>query len=94
VNRGLIPDYITGLPIEIFALAIRERKPALGISQKHGHGIWMRMHGRFFTGTVVRFQHSDPIVLESHCVMFRIHLCRVLRPQIHRSARQRDDCYN
>src|SRR6476646_803391 len=48
MNRGLIPDYITGLPVEIFALAIRERKLALGISQKHGHAIRMRMHGRFF----------------------------------------------
>jgi len=35
MNRGFIPDYITGLPVEIFALAIWERKPALGVSQKH-----------------------------------------------------------
>jgi hypothetical protein len=52
------------------------------------------MHRRFFTGTVTRFQHPHLIGLESHGVMFRIHLCRVLRPQNHRNARQRYDRYN
>src|SRR6266496_3075286 len=47
MNLGLIPDDVTGLPVEVLALAIREGEPALGVGQKHGHGIRMRMHRRF-----------------------------------------------
>ena len=55
MNRGIIRDDVTGLLVEVLALAIREREPALGVGQKHGHGVRMRMHHRFFTGTVMRF---------------------------------------
>src|ERR1700674_3339069 len=39
MNLGIIRDDVTGLRVEVLTLPIREREPALGVGQKHGHGI-------------------------------------------------------
>ena len=43
MNLGFIGDDVAGLRVEVLGLAIWEREPALGVGQKHRHGIRMRM---------------------------------------------------
>src|SRR5712692_9635818 len=71
------PHDLASCCFRLLRFAIGKREPKIRVSEEHRYAIWVPVHHRFLTGTILDPQHANLFVLHLDGVMLGINLNRI-----------------